>query len=82
MCSFSLKSDVVFKFCIAPGKHLKKGVLLNQPTTDQATSDHLLTNPPTHRPPTHFPTDAVIMFNRLENSKIFTLQNINTAGKI
>ena len=46
-------------------------VLLNPPTTD----------PPTHRPPAHQPNDSVIMFKRLENSMIFTLQNINTAGK-
>ena len=49
----------------------------NPPTTDQPTTDHLPTDPPTHRPP-----DGVMMFKRLENSKIFTLQNINTAGKI
>ena len=27
-------------------------VLLNPPTTNQPTSDHLLTDPPTNRPPT------------------------------
>ena len=31
---------------------------------------------------THRSTDAVIMFKRLENSKIYTLQNMNIAGKI
>ena len=51
-------------------------------TTDQPTTDHLLIDPPTHRTPIHRPTDAVIIFKRLKNSKIFTLQNINTAGKI
>ena len=44
--------------------------------TDQRTTDHLSTDPPTHRL-----NDSVIMFKRLENSMIFTLQNINTAGK-
>ena len=61
-------------------------VLLNPlttdpPITDQLTTDHLPTDPRTHRPPTHRPIDEVIMFKRLENSKIFNLQNINTAGK-
>ena len=31
--------------------------------------------------PAHHSTDTIIMFKRLENSKIFTLQNANTAGK-
>ena len=58
------------------------GILLNPPTTDppttdQPTTDNLPTDPPTHRL-----TDAVIIFKRLENSEIFTLQNTNTAGKI
>ena len=49
--------------------------------TDQPTTDHLSTDPPTHRPPTHRLNDSVIMSKRFENSMIFTLQNINTAGK-
>ena len=40
------------------------------------------TYPPTHQPLTYRSTDAVIMFKRFENSKIFTLQNISTAGKM
>ena len=40
------------------------------------------TYPPTHQPSTYRSTDAVIMFKRFENSKIFTLQNISTAGKM
>ena len=51
-------------------------------TTDQPTTDHLPIDPPTHRTPIHRPTEAVIIFKRLKNSKIFTLQNINTAGEI
>ena len=60
----------------------KQGLLLNPPTTDPATTDqpiteHLLTDPPVHRP-----NDEVIIFKRLENSMIFTLQNISTDGKM
>ena len=57
-------------------------VLLNPPTTNLPTTDYLPTDPPPHRPTNHGPFDTVIIFNRLENSKIFTLQNTNTAGKI
>ena len=35
-----------------------------------------------HQQTDHPTTDAVIMFTRLENSKIFTLQNTKTAGKM
>ena len=35
-----------------------------------------------HRPLTHRPTDPIIIFKRLENSKTFTLQNTNTAEKM
>ena len=52
-------------------------VLLNPPTTD-----HLPTEPPSHRPQTHRPTDPIIIFKRLEDSKTFTLQNTNTAEKM
>ena len=52
-------------------------VLLNPPTSDPPTTDHLPTDLPAHRP-----NDGVIMFKRLENSMVFTLQNINIAGKI
>ena len=66
-------------------------ILLNPPitnplTTDQPTNDHLPTNWPTDRPTdrsqTDRPTYAVIIFKRLEKSKIFTFQNTNTAGKM
>ena len=46
-------------------------------STDQPTTDYLPTDLPTYQP-----TNAVIMFKRLENSKIFILQNTNTAGKM
>ena len=48
-------------------------VLLNPPTTNQPTTDHLPTDPTTHRL-----TDTIIIFKRLEYSKIFTLQNTNS----
>ena len=74
-------------------KHFKpitNGVLLNPPTTDppttdQPTTDHLLTDPPTNRPPTHRPTDPIItdptdkiLFQRLDQWRIFILQNANS----
>ena len=56
-------------------------VLLNPLTTDQLTTDHLPTDQPTHRPKIHRPSDK-ILFQRLDNEKIFILQNTNTAGKM
>ena len=53
-------------------------VLLNPPTTDQQTTDHLPTDPTTHQPPTYWRTDTIIIFKILEYSKIFTLQNTNS----
>ena len=43
------------------------------------STDH---RPTHHRPLTHRSTDAIIILKRLENSKIFTLQNVNTAGEM
>ena len=62
------------------------GVLLNPPTTDpltndQPTTNHLPADPSTHRPKIHRPTDK-ILFQRLDNQKIFILQITNTAGKM
>ena len=69
--------------------HYKKHVLDNRfyqiyrpPTHRQPTTDHLPTDPLIVRPQTHRPTDAIIIFKRLENSKTFTLQNTNTAEKM
>ena len=47
-------------------------VLLNPPTTDQPTTNHLLTDPPTHRPTNPILTDPSdkILFKRLDNRKI------------
>ena len=47
----------------------------------------VLLNPATNRPPTtnapnHQPTDPIILFKRLSNRKIFSLQNIHTAENI
>ena len=58
-------------------------VLLNPPTndlppTDQPTTDHVLTDPPTD-PIITDPTDK-ILFQRLDQWRIFILQNPNTAG--
>ena len=57
-------------------------VLLNPPTTDQQTTDHLPTDPTTHQPPTYWRTDTIIIFKILEYSKIFTLQNTNSRVNI
>ena len=56
------------------------GVLLNPLTTDlpnndQPTADYSPNNPPTHWPPTQGP-------NKDKSSKIFTLQNKITAGRM
>ena len=66
----------------------------DQPTTDHLPTDpptHRPTNPPTtdppihwpstHRPKIHRPTHKTL-FQRLDNQKIFILQNTNTAGKM
>ena len=51
------------------------------------STDQRPTDPPTHRPPTtnppiHRPTDSIIIFKRLDNRKIFILQNIHAAKKV
>ena len=55
------------------------------PTIDQPTTDHLLTDPPTNRPPTYRSTDPIItdptdkiLFQRLDQWRIFILQNANS----
>ena len=37
--------------------------------------------PLTHQPPTQQLAESIIIFERLDNIKIFILKNINTAGK-
>ena len=49
--------------------------------TDQLTTDHLPTDSPTHRPKIYWPTEK-ILFQTLDNYKIFILQITNTAGKM
>ena len=50
---------------------------ISMSTEYQPTTDHLPTDQPTHRP-----TDTIIMFKRLEYSKIFILQNTNSWGNV